>query len=369
MRVLTLDSVLNTLQLACHSQPPPTGSLPLSPSQVFSLTTPSPPSTTDVGSTTLPNPEEKGGGGLSWNAKVAIAISVPVAALLISSLLCLGYYVHRTNRRRRSRKHLIKSSSHRSHRSHQPKSKAPPGHLRYNQHHPPHPGHRKVLSAGTAASEKDAPAHTFNRPFTFPDSPIHEEVTYPAPLRTPIRTRTTPSPHPTFKTHSSTHTTQALGHPTTSPRAKLPSHLTTAPSSPPPTSSSLSPPPLNIRPPPPPRGLVSWEERGVHHARTKSLRDSMRGSGESGQTATTERVKVAMQIPKGANISEWKEGTRTPTPVTIMEEGPAEHEDGRALQVGAADSEGPAPVKDEEPETLRKPEVEDNEWRRGVGSV
>lgn len=29
-----------------------------------------------------------------------------------------------------------------------------------------------------------------------------------------------------------------------------------------------------------------------------------------------ERVKVAMQVPKGANISEWKGETRSVTPVT-----------------------------------------------------
>ncbi|KAI4204758.1 MAG: hypothetical protein LQ348_001233 [Seirophora lacunosa] len=220
------------------------------------------------------------------------------------------------------------------------------------------------MSADTTTSEKDTHANTFNRPFTFPDSSIHEGVTYPAPLRT----RTTPSPHPTFKTHSSAHTTQTAGRPTTSPRARLPSHLTTSPISPPPTSSSLSPPPLNIRPPPPSRGLVSWEQRGIHHARTKSLRDSMRKSGESGQTSATERVKVAMQVPKGANISEWKEETRTPTPVTIVEEGPPEHGAGRGLQDEAANKEGPEGVKDDRPGVLRTAEVSDDKWRRGVGT-
>ncbi|KAL8960982.1 MAG: hypothetical protein Q9193_002401 [Seirophora villosa] len=368
MRILTRNSVLDALQIACQSHPPPTGYLPISPSQVFSLTTsltsPSPTPTLDANTTTPSPPEEKRSGGLSWNAKVAIAISVPVAVLLILSLLCTLCYVHRKNRRRRSRKHLAKSSSHRSHRSHHPKSKPPPAHLRYNQHHPPHPGHRKTMSADTATSEKDTHTNTFNRPFTFPDSSIHEEVTYPAPLRT----RTTPSPHPTFKTHSSAHTTQTAGRPTTSPRARLPSHLTTSPISPPPTSSSLSPPPLNVRPPPPSRGLVSWEQRGIHHARTKSLRDSMRKSGESGQTSATERVKVAMQVPKGANISEWKEETRTPTPVTIVEEGPTEHGAGRGLQDEAANKD-PEGVKDDKPGVLRTAEVSDDQWRRGVGSV
>ncbi|KAL8687805.1 MAG: hypothetical protein Q9218_006122, partial [Villophora microphyllina] len=115
-------SVLNTLQSACQFQPPPSGYLPIAPAQVFTLTpsiSPSPsPNNNSTPPVTLPNEENS---GLSWNAKVAIAISVPVAALLILSLLCLLFYVHRQNRHRRSRKkRLMKSASHRSHRSHRP---------------------------------------------------------------------------------------------------------------------------------------------------------------------------------------------------------------------------------------------------------
>ncbi|KAL8767320.1 MAG: hypothetical protein Q9209_006158 [Squamulea sp. 1 TL-2023] len=340
--------VLNTLRTACQLQPPATGLLPISPDQVFSLTPSTSPSPT-INETSPPPPAPSEEGGFSWNAKVAIAISVPVAALLIFSLVCLLYYVHRNSRRRRSKKRLTKSSSHRTHRSHRPTNKFPPNHK---------PHHRKTLSNETArTSEKEKPQQqwTFNRPLTYPAPSVHStskdhnnynRVPYPAPLRT----RTTPSPNLTSPQH-----TESAAHQSQSPRSRLPSHLTSL--SRPQTANSLSPPPLNIpqhhhsthqsplsppplktpplRPPPPPRGLVSWEQRGIQHARTKSMRDSMRRSGESflggegGRWATTERVKVAMQVPRDANISEWKEETRTPTPVTeegVGDEGKGERE-------------------------------------------
>ena len=326
----------------CQSQPPPSERLPIDPPQVFSLipqTSPSP----DVNATSPSPPNPSDGGGFRWNAKVAVAISVPVAALLILSLLCLLFYVHRNSRRRRSKKRLTKSSSHRTQRSHRPTNKFPPQ----------KPHHRKTLSNETTVSEKEKTQWTFNRPLTYPapsvystskDQQIYNRTPYPAPLRT----RTTPSPNLTSPKH-----TESV--PQYSPRSRLPSHLTslsrpqtanslsppplkiqqhppshqnTNPSSPPPFlkpgTKSLSPPPMHqtrhsispppLRPPPPPRGLVSWEQRGIQHARTKSIRDSLRRSGEGGSVKGegrwgTERVKVAMQVPRDANISEWKEET------------------------------------------------------------
>ncbi|KAI4208776.1 MAG: hypothetical protein L6R36_009566, partial [Xanthoria steineri] len=283
-------------------------------------------------------------------------------------------------------KRLTKSSSHRTQRSHRPTNKFPP--------QKPH-NHRKTLSnePTTTDSEKEKTQWTFNRPLTYPapsvystskDHNNYNRVPYPAPLRT----RTTPSPNLT----SPNHTESAPQH---SPRSRLPSHLTSLsrpqtanslspppihfptqqkpppshhhhhqtpppfkpglgnkPLSPPPLQPirhSLSPPPLQhtptaaARPPPPPRGLVSWEQRGIQHARTKSLRDTLRRSGESvaghGGDGTTERVKVAMQVPRDANISEWREETRTPTPVT-----------------------------EEEEEGRRNKEARERDWRRRTGS-
>ncbi|KAI4111607.1 MAG: hypothetical protein LQ339_000478 [Xanthoria mediterranea] len=376
-----ISNFLNTLRTACLSQPPPTEYLPISPAQVFSLTPPTS-SGPDVNATSAPPPASSNGSSFRWNAKVAVAISVPVAALLILSLLCLLFYVHRKSRRRRSKKRLTKSSSHRTQRSHRPTNKFPP--------QKPH-NHRKTLSnEPTTDSEKEKTQWTFNRPLTYPapsvystskDHNNYNRVPYPAPFRT----RTTPSPNLT----SPNHTESAPQH---SPRSRLPSHLTSLsrpqtanslsppplhfstqkpppprqtpppfkpnpskPLSPPPLQPirhSLSPPPLHnslttaraaaLRPPPPPRGLVSWEQRGIQHARTKSLRDTLRRSGESvaGQgDGTTERVKVAMQVPRDANISEWRGETRTPTPVT-----------------------------EEEEEGRRNREARERDWRRRTGS-
>lgn len=95
----------------------------------------------------------------------------------------------------------------------------------------------------------------------------------------------------------------------------------------------------------------------------------MRKSGESGQTATTERVKVAMQVPKGANISEWKEETRTPTPVTIMEEGPGEEESRSVHQDRAVKNEDREKAIDVRQETGDNAQGQDSAWRRGIGSV
>ncbi|KAI4106991.1 MAG: hypothetical protein L6R37_001884 [Teloschistes peruensis] len=369
-----MSNFLNTLQSACQSQPAPTGYLPIDSAQVFTLTPSiSPLPTQSSDSSTPPTSSSDKHNGFSWDAKVAIAISVPVAVLLIFSLLCLLFYVHRHNRHRRHRKkHLTKSASHRSRR---------PGTVKPNQ---AHKTHRKTLSDDTTSSEKrrrEPVTYTFNRPYTYPyPNSIHEDTTipYPAPLRT--RTTTTPSPGLSKYTQSP-HPSNPLSPPL---RSRLPSNVTATrpptasptqtanslspaplkfsprteynphPAVPPPLSPihslhspqqthhshshshtnssnrhSLSPstqPPLNFnpsnpsaptRPPPPAPGLLQWEQRGIQHARSKSLRDSLRRSGESrSQTPVGERVKVAMQVPKGANISEWKGETRSVTPVT-----------------------------------------------------
>ncbi|KAI4217608.1 MAG: hypothetical protein LQ351_000204 [Letrouitia transgressa] len=210
-----------------------------------------------------------------------MSISIPVGVLLASSLLCLWFYVHRSQRRRRRRRpksDLVKSASQRSRR----------------------PQHKHTISADTAAS-KEVPPFTGWGPY-YKSPPLHA-IPYPAPLRT----RTSPSP--------------TTGTSNISPRSKLPSNMVSTGTTLRATPSlrgmaTLSPRPLsvNYRPPPPPRGLVSWEARGIQHARTKSMRESMRHSSES--QGHTERVKVAMQVPRDANISEWKSETRTPTPNT-----------------------------------------------------
>lgn len=95
----------------------------------------------------------------------------------------------------------------------------------------------------------------------------------------------------------------------------------------------------------------------------------MRKSGESGRTAGTERVKVAMQVPKDANISEWKEETRTPTPVTIMEEGQADEKREEVPEHQIVLKEGQEQSKDGELEKQSKADMDESEWRRGLGSV
>ncbi|KAI4198769.1 MAG: hypothetical protein LQ346_002697 [Caloplaca aetnensis] len=78
---------------------------------------------------------------------------------------------------------------------------------------------------------------------------------------------------------------------------------------------------------------------------------------------------VAMQVPKGANISEWKEETRTPTPVTIMEEGPSEEESKSVQQDRAIDNEDREKALDAGQEAREDAEGQEREWRRGIGSV
>ncbi|KAL9005821.1 MAG: hypothetical protein Q9188_001403, partial [Gyalolechia gomerana] len=110
--------------------------------------------------------------------------------------------------------------------------------------------------------------------------------------------------------------------------------------------------------------------RGIQHARTKSLRDSMRRSGESGRTAGTERVKVAMQVPRDANISEWKEETRTPTPVTIMERDEEGEEDRGGFRRVERDVESKREKKVEEGKGREGVETEEEEeWKKRVGSI
>lgn len=96
----------------------------------------------------------------------------------------------------------------------------------------------------------------------------------------------------------------------------------------------------------------------------------MRRSGESGRTAGTERVKVAMQVPRDANISEWKEETRTPTPVTIMERDEEGEEDRGGFRRAERDVERKREKEVEEGKGRKGVETEEEEeWKKRVGSI
>ncbi|KAL8937366.1 MAG: hypothetical protein Q9211_003728 [Gyalolechia sp. 1 TL-2023] len=97
----------------------------------------------------------------------------------------------------------------------------------------------------------------------------------------------------------------------------------------------------------------------------------MRRSGESGRTAGMERVKVAMQVPRDANISEWKGETRTPTPVTIMErdeEGDDYRGGFRRVERDVQGKKGE--TKEDEGRGRKGAETDDEAaWKKRIGSI
>lgn len=81
-------------------------------------------------------------------------------------------------------------------------------------------------------------------------------------------------------------------------------------------------------------------------------------------------MKVAMQVPRDANISEWKEETRTPTPVTIMERDEEGEENRGGFRRAGRDAQGKEERKDEEEKGREGVETDnEEEWKKRVGSI
>jgi hypothetical protein len=170
---LQSDTVINTLKAACIAQPSPATPFPIDPSQIFTLQPPSvyPNST----ATSTPAPSS----GLSYNAKLAIGITIPFVLLALLSILFLYWYV-------RIRPRSLKSKS--------------------NQHRCQHRGHPSI------------PSHP-NQMSSYSASIYSQQTPYPEPLRICYSQPLTQSSGKRLSTIASTS-------PPTSPRAPTPSGLT-----------------------------------------------------------------------------------------------------------------------------------------------
>ncbi|KAL9067393.1 MAG: hypothetical protein Q9161_006902 [Pseudevernia consocians] len=164
---LYLSNFLNTLEYACQNQPSPVLPFPVKPSDIFTYQPPS--NFSNLGATsTSPH-------GISHDARVAIAISVPVGVFLIFSLLLVYFYVHR-NAPSEDPRHGNRNSNRQTNCNEKHVSKSTSGWSKT----PPRRGvHSRNHSSNTAS----------------------HQVSYPAPLKpskvavpAPLRTRNSPIP-------------------------------------------------------------------------------------------------------------------------------------------------------------------------------
>ena len=239
-----MNPVLNTLEYACQNQPSPVLPFPVKPSDIFTSQPPSNFSTLGTNSTSSHS--------LSHEARVAIAISVPVVVFLIFSLLLVYFYVHKN---------------------------APPDcpnncdrhsarHHHYNEKH---------VSKSTSGWSKSPPrkgGHSRNRSS---NSGSHQ-VPYPAPLKpskvavpAPLRTRNSPIPFSRNYYQPTNYGLEKPSKPKTPPPATYsPEMLPATRYSPPhpnsPTLETLKTPrPGQSKP-----GLVSWERIAIQNAQIRA---------------------------------------------------------------------------------------------------
>lgn len=236
-----MSLVLNTIEYACQKLPSPVLPFPVKPSDIF---TDQPPSNfSDLGATSTSSH------GISRDARVAIAISVPVAVFLICSLLLVYFYVHKNappDRPHHCNRHLNR----------QPK---------YNEKH---------VSKSTSGWTKTPPrrgVHSWN---PSSNSASHQ-IPYPAPLKpskvavpAPLRTRNSPIP---FSKNYYQPTNYGLEQPSKPPppATYTPETLPATRYSPPrPKPPSLKP--QRPRPGPSKSGLVSWERIAIQNAQIRA---------------------------------------------------------------------------------------------------
>ncbi|CAF9929878.1 hypothetical protein IMSHALPRED_008021 [Imshaugia aleurites] len=238
---LYLSNFLNTLGYACQNQPSPVLPFPVKPSDIFTYQPPSNFSTLGATSTSSH--------GLSHDARVAIAISVPVAVFLIFSLLLVHFYVHK-NAPGEPPRHSNHHSNRQPNRNEKHVSKSTSGWSKT----PPREGfHSRDYSSKSASNQAPCPA---------PLKPSKAAV--PAPLRT----RNSPIP---FSRNYYQPTNHGLEQPsTTPPPATYTPEILPATRYSPPHPNPPSPEPRNPRPGPSKSGLVSWERIAIQNAQIRA---------------------------------------------------------------------------------------------------
>ena len=255
--------VLRVLEYACEAQPSPTLPFPIKPSDVFTWQPPSNYSDVDK----ITNRRDK---GLSSEARAAIAITVPVIAFLLISIILLLCYVRKHDpyaqkkRLQDSENYALSKSS-----SHKHNSKSTPG----------------WSHTSTTPSQKIG--HSRNRSdnsYRIYPAPLNpQKVQMPAPLRTQntkspipfsrlntqrdaLRARNSPIPF------SNTYNEAYAGLP--SDKADEETYLPATTYSPPPPVPPTHPEPsLILRSRQLPRsraGLVSWERIAIQNARIRA---------------------------------------------------------------------------------------------------
>ena len=231
--------VLNTLEYACQNQPSPVLPFPVKPSDIFTYEPPS--NFSDLGTTSTSSH------GLSHEARIAIAISVPVAAFLLFSLLLVYFYVH---------KNAPTDLPHHSNRQHNYSEK-----------------HVSKTTSGWSKSPSRKGTHSRNRSS---NSAAHQ-VPYPAPLKpskvavpAPLRTRNSPIPFSRNYYQPTNYGLEKPSKPTPPPATYSPEMLPATRYSPPHPNT----PSLDLKKDPRPgqskAGLVSWERIAVQNAQIRA---------------------------------------------------------------------------------------------------
>lgn len=235
-----MNPVLNTLEYACQNQPSPVLPFAVKPSDIFTF---QPPSNFSVLGTNSSSSH-----GLSHDARVAIAISVPVAAFLLFSLLLVYFYVH---------KNAPPDLPHHSTRQHNYSEK-----------------HVSKSTSGWSKSPSRKGTHSRNRS----SNSASQQVPYPAPLKpskvavpAPLRTRNSPIPFSRNYYQPTNYGLEKPSKPTPPPPATYsPEMLPATRYSPPHTKSPSLEPQKAPRPGQSKPGLVSWERIAIQNAQIRA---------------------------------------------------------------------------------------------------
>lgn len=234
-----MNPVLKTIEYACQNQPSPVLPFAVKPSDIFTNQPPS--NFSDLGT------NSSSSHGLSHDARVAIAISVPVAAFLLFSLLLVYFYVH---------KNAPPDLPHHSTRQHN-----------YNEKHV------SKSTSGWSKSPSRKGTHSRNRS----SNSASQQVPYPAPLKpskvavpAPLRTRNSPIPFSRNYYQPTNYGLEKPSKPTPPPATYSPEMLPATRYSPPHTKSPSLEPQKAPRPGQSKPGLVSWERIAIQNAQIRA---------------------------------------------------------------------------------------------------